>query len=1360
MLKKLFVLTASLLFGFGLQAQTLGTSNTVIKGANGAKTVILGKATGAYPEHLSGDARYLCGMYGGGAGYVYDFTDDTCIIFMEATLTGYVSANHYSGQNDPGEPIAAAFTYYNGIHYLDKVLPHETNSYGEVFINATQGNGEKIVAMVYEEYTKADGSIAHMNYPAIYDGKTGKFLFRLPYAWEPPLSDEARLMFGARGDCISGDGAIVGGHSTNPDAKSNWALAFWDISDPNDIRAFGLEGSQFGFGSFYGTNSDGSLIAGGSQTNGFGVIVHYDRANKAISKIDTIAPLISWDFLTFTGIDDNGLAIGYCGMELDPGTREAVVYSELTGLVKMTDFLYEYYDIDVRRVDLYTPMLISYNGKRIIGWDNSGLYPVPYSHELSETRILPRARQITARAARGESKAVISWVAPLVSDHTPTGYNIYLDDMETALNATPLSINTLTYTDETVEPGKHTYYVEVIYADGLSMKQSSNVVQVVDAGMAFPVQALSHRVEYNRYADIYWGVPSSEVSALSKNDLVSFNTTPKGRFEHAVEDLPSASAAPLALPKASKSYVSTTLDYIANVDMLTYSGKAAVQVGDEYYTSSWLDGGIRVINSANQMVKLITSSQMGLVQSMLYFEDDNVLYCGTSHGLKSYNLDELVHYTEDVDTVRAAKSYSVPAANFLAYVPDMKDGRPGLVAGTPHACHTYLWDDELEDYDLYESNILDFGSLYAQGAAYYDGKLYISSASGPYYNEVYVYDFATKTQLGAPIQVVEDPALYNLLTMDGNEYLTANMSTICQAGGLSVFELEDGTTALGLVFQCNYMTARLMLLELESAESVKGYDLYRSVDGGEYAKVNDEPLTRRRYAETLNTAGQYTYYVVVRSENGAKDSDPSLVDTIRIADQGLCPKPDLKLRESNRWPVLEWMSGESPKSIVGFDLYRDRQLLARMWETDICFDYVDDQVTEPGSYTYRLEVLYEDGCAADTTETIEITGKGVAMPPFGLALDQKPNGDDKYDVTASWETPMFEEPLALRFCNGVLIENIGFENFYECWGVIGWDKSNNLELYKDLYLVGMEYGIGAIPQTLQAIVILNNKIVYTQDIARPLTGGFQTVMFDKSFPMDQPNEVAVGFHTKYDANSNVLIVDPTIVKTGSNIVSLDGRVWSTLKAGGVDGSWLISALVVNKRDLEAAKNNDGSIDGVKLAGSVMRMAAEEQPLSVKANTLPGKVDFKPATKEGLQLVGYNVYRQAEGGDEIQLNDEPLTSYEFVDEMVAENEYTYYVGAVYADGQVNKASKFIIVGGQANEDGAELLNLNLYPNPANEWVNVEGEYQTLQIFDFSGRLVRSQAAEKQIYVGDLNPGTYMLHFTGNDARKAVYKVVVR
>ena len=1396
MFKKLFMLAALSIasfglsaIGFGLRAQVPGTQSSIVyQGANNAKTVIVRSSTPGFPQFISHDNHYISGIFGGAAGFAYDLQKDTTYLFGQFTLPGFVSLNHYVGSNDPGENVSDAFTFYNGQKFpLEKIQNSGKPTFDNLYVEAVQSNGDKIVTMGYKKYTQ-NGKDFQVNMPAVHNGKTGKLICELPPVWPYPVSGTS-LSFGARGDCISADGTVIGGHSTYPFARRNWSLAFWDISDPNNIQAYGIEEEGFDFGTINGVNSNGSIMVGNAEPKGAGVIIYYNRGDKSFIHKE-VYPLPGWDFVNFTDISDDSVMVGYCGMSGDPGTREAIVYTPATGLLKLNEFLYEYYNINVGNLKLHTPMKISRNGLILMGFCyNDDGDPSPWCTFLSAERILPRARKVSGRAIKDRIEVVLTWQKPFVHTLTLKGYNIYRDNATTPLNADLLQAGATTFTDNAelgLSGGRHTYYVEAVYEDGTStktaMKSSSNVVQVVEAGECFPVQTIGHRLEYNRYASIYWGRPSSEVAALAKNETAAWRKNVKGRFEtvgaeaKAAAELIRSEAATTeaanatteaeantqnAQANAPKSYINPTLDYIANVDMLTYSGFAGIRIGELYYTSSHTGGGIKVIDRFNEVVKDIKPEGLGAVMSMVYIEDENKLYCGTLNAIK---VIDLARPNEIEDT------YPVPA-RYLAHIPAEDGGKGVFLAGKEHTCYLYKLTENGEQ--KIDSNLFDFKNLYVCGAAYYKGKLYVSSATGPYYNEIYVYDYATRKLIGEPLQMPEDPALYNLLTFDG---LLTSLSGVTMAGGLSICPLEDGTTALGAVFQCAYMTTRLMLLELESDLSVKGYDLYRRVNGATAQKLNTTPLTSRRYKENLSQSGQYAYYVTVLSEvSGVPATAPSPIDTLNISPALPCPRPSLNIKESNRKPILSWMPGESLVGLVGFDLYRNQEAVGRFWSDNgtLRLSYIDEAVTELGNYQYRLEVLYDDGCITDTTVSITLTGLGKALPPFGLALNDKKQ-NNATEVKATWETPLFEDPMALRYGSGMPTKAIGFSNFYECWGAVGWDTTN-LKPYKDLYLVGMEYFIGALPQSFEGFVMLNNKQVYTQKIARPVSGEWQTVMFDKSFSMNQPQEVVVGFHTKYTAETQgVLVVDANFVKTGySDLVTLDGKTWSTLKAGGITGSWCIALLVVHKRNLDEAKRPDGSIDYSRLSGSVMRMAANT-PLQATAKDLPLAAPAKASTKEGLNLLGFNLYKRndTDGGEDVKLNGELLKTCEFTDPDVKAGEWIYTASAVYADGQELKTEKYIDLMYLGSEDPALALSLRLYPNPASEVVNVEGAFETLQIMDMNGCEVRREAGidggatngskggTTQIRLGRLKTGAYLFRFTGEGGRTSTYKVVVR
>ena len=92
-MKKLLSLTALLLIGWGLKAQT-SIPNKVFTGENGAKTTVCYAAAPGFVQFLSGDARYISGIYGGAAGFVYDIQENKLLEPYGFTLPGVASPDH------------------------------------------------------------------------------------------------------------------------------------------------------------------------------------------------------------------------------------------------------------------------------------------------------------------------------------------------------------------------------------------------------------------------------------------------------------------------------------------------------------------------------------------------------------------------------------------------------------------------------------------------------------------------------------------------------------------------------------------------------------------------------------------------------------------------------------------------------------------------------------------------------------------------------------------------------------------------------------------------------------------------------------------------------------------------------------------------------------------------------------------------------------------------------------------------------------------------------------------------------------------------------------------------------------------
>jgi len=128
------------------------------------------------------------------------------------------------------------------------------------------------------------------------------------------------------------------------------------------------------------------------------------------------------------------------------------------------------------------------------------------------------------------------------------------------------------------------------------------------------------------------------------------------------------------------------------------------------------------------------------------------------------------------------------------------------------------------------------------------------------------------------------------------------------------------------------------------------------------------------------------------------------------------------------------------------------------------------------------------------------------------------------------------------------------------------------------------------------------------------------------------------------------------------------------------------------------------------------------------------------------LLGYNVYRDA-----AKINEELVTMCEFHDMEVEPFEtYSYYVEAVYSDGCTSESSQIEVTTDSEGVSENENMNVKVYPNPAEGFVNVKAEgLQSIELIDMMGRIVSQTSASHSATTIDLSnipSGIYFLRVT--------------
>jgi hypothetical protein len=134
---------------------------------------------------------------------------------------------------------------------------------------------------------------------------------------------------------------------------------------------------------------------------------------------------------------------------------------------------------------------------------------------------------------------------------------------------------------------------------------------------------------------------------------------------------------------------------------------------------------------------------------------------------------------------------------------------------------------------------------------------------------------------------------------------------------------------------------------------------------------------------------------------------------------------------------------------------------------------------------------------------------------------------------------------------------------------------------------------------------------------------------------------------------------------------------------------------------------------------------------------------KPIDNQASQLrglLGYNVYR-----NNSMINEELVTETTYFDEDLWGNTYTYYVKAVYDEGESGPSNEVtvVIVGIDELERTA-----NIYPNPATNMVNISSdvELKTVRVVNYTGQVVYTENAYSNrlsINISNLAKGVYVL-----------------
>ena len=390
------------------------------------------------------------------------------------------------------------------------------------------------------------------------------------------------------------------------------------------------------------------------------------------------------------------------------------------------------------------------------------------------------------------------------------------------------------YTDVAGEAGTHEYTVTSVYSDGGESAESERV-SVNIIGIS------------NRYAP----------SAVDAN--VNINRDVTMRWDYPTDGTHTLKAdittRPVTVDSDMPEYVNSFTGHDEGVEMGIASDNNFI------YTSTYSKDGY--VNKYSMDGEYIESFTIDGIEGIR-----NIVYDGTDFYVSDYSTS---FYKVDMEshTVLATMTIS-EFSRHLAYIPELDGGNGGFEVG----------DWETSIYVRKDGSKIGNGPalLGASGTAYNDGLLYAFEQGGDNTRTIGIYDFATSQRVGS---------------IDVTAYSEITGISTASAGGMSVVSRPDGSKFLALALQRQDANTKFAFIELESVSGVAGYNVYRNGD-----KLNDEPLTRRYFAESLDEEGSYRYEVETVYIDGSTSDSRATAD-VQILPKGTAEVPaDVKAVQS------------------------------------------------------------------------------------------------------------------------------------------------------------------------------------------------------------------------------------------------------------------------------------------------------------------------------------------------------------------------------------------------------------------------------------------------------------------------------
>lgn len=457
---------------------------------------------------------------------------------------------------------------------------------------------------------------------------------------------------------------------------------------------------------------------------------------------------------------------------------------------------------------------------------------------------------------------------------------------------------------------------------------------------------------------------------------------------------------------------------------------------------------------------------------------------------------------------------------------------------------------------------------------------------------------------------------------------------------------------------------------------------------GQTAEFTQEIALNQAWSE-FNTR----LVVIIQTMSGNKAIHQAAMK--RLTD--IIPVQNLRSFNNEFQVSLIWDIPETTEEISGYKIYKDNELLNE--ELHQLNYYTDTDVYASQGYSYYVVAVYED-TEATPSETINVTPmEGYVQLGSGSSVNgtQSAGPVNVYYRSLRGQTIYTAEELHLAGISGQgSIESIAF--------YIHNRPIHNLPNYN----VRIKHTTASTPTAHDNGPFESTTIIPSY---APVNGTWDEIT------LSQP------FH--WNGVDNILI-DTAFDLVPNYNASGQVRIFNT--ANGYRYTWNDNSSQVNVATNTLANYRP------QLVFTFVPEATQNPPQNLVAEAGDGVVHLSwdaPVENE-FTLEGYNVYRDGE-----MINTSFLTDTEFTDNNV-ENDvtYTYYVTAVYSEGESLPSNTVEATPGETSTDDISIIPLttklgNNYPNPFNPSTTIQFDLNSsnnvkLEIFNIKGQLIKTLA----------------------------------